>query len=102
MHTFTSDKFPNTHLKVDDTGITMSVTLNISVDLIPFLAPYKVYKKDKLWVYWVAKKLEGTTHAYMSKVHNMLLNNAMRNIRLAKQDKLELETSMIGFRPSIF
>lgn len=102
LEKFTSDKFPNTHLKFDSEGLKLVVTINIPKDLLRFLPRERTAFKSKHYVYWVTIRIENPNINSIKDAYNLLMQNSMVNIRSAKieqikQQQIKIQQSQILF-----
>lgn len=86
---------PNTSIEFNANGVWLRVSLNIEPGLAQYLSSNNVFKGRYRTVYSLRSFLES---AYICKdsmknIHNMLLSNCMKHIRIAKQKKNEKENT---------
>jgi hypothetical protein len=95
---FTSDKYPNCHLSFDQTGMKMIVTLNISVDVVPFLPQKNIFQGDKHLVFSMSKYVKNPTAEKMKEAYYDLLHKCQTIVRLAKVSVLNKQIIEINTR----
>jgi len=83
---------PNTSISFNANGVFLRVSLNIPPDLAKFLSPNNVTKGKHRHVYALKMHIESdmVCKNNLESVHNMLLNNCMKNIRKAKSKQNSL------------
>ena len=81
---FTSDKFPNCHIEIDNEGIILKVSLNIEPAMKKYLSPQNVFKGEKMFVYSIKKRVETPNLKGLEATYDYLMAKAMINCRLAK------------------
>jgi len=81
----------NTSIEFTSNGVWLRVSLNIELGLAKYLSPNNVQKGKFRTVYALRSFLESSCICKdsMETIHNMLLNNCMKNIRVAKAKRNE-------------
>ena len=72
-------------------GIKVRVSLNIPKELRKFIPKERLHKADEFFVYWIQKDipLEFCSAKNIKEVYEHLLNTAMQNVRMRKQEFLQ-------------
>lgn len=80
---------PNTSIEFNSNGMWLRVSLNIETTLVRYLSPNNVKKGKHRLVYCLRNFIESDMICKdnLEKIHTMLLNNCMRNIRKAKEKR---------------
>lgn len=81
----------NVHLNFNGLGCMVEFSLNISMDLLPYLSSNNIYKADKFYIYLIKKQVNVVNSFTLNKTIEQLKFTAMINLREAKIKLLEKE-----------
>ena len=81
---FTSEKYPNCKIQIDDRGLLLSVSLNITPAMKKHLCSANVFKGKKHYVYVLKKRIDKPNDKKMSEAYKILMRNLKINHRLAR------------------
>ena len=81
----------NVHLNFNGLGCMVEYSLNLSLDLLPYISPNNIYKADKFYIYLIKKQVNIVNSFTLNKTIEQLKYRAMLNIREAKTKLLEKE-----------
>ena len=97
MIQFTNSDYPNFHIDIHNDQLTVTVTLNISVDMKPHLSPNLVVKAKKHLVFMLKSTtpLSNLNEQKILSIANTLINKAMISCREAKQKVLSSQIEKI-------
>lgn len=78
-------------------GIKVRVSLNIPKELRKLIPKERLHKADEFFVYWIQKDipLEFCSAKNIKEVYEHLLNIAMQNVRMRKQEFLQYQINKL-------
>lgn len=79
-------------------GIKVRVSLNIPKELRKFIPKERLYKADEFFIYWIQKDipLEFCSAKNIKDTYEYLLNVAMQNVRMRKQEYLQSQINNLA------
>lgn len=79
-------------------GIKVRVSLNIPKELRKFIPKERLHKADEFFIYWIQKDipLEFCSAKNIKDTYEYLLNVAMQNVRMRKQEFLQSQINNLA------
>lgn len=93
---FTNEKYPNCKIQIDDRGLILSVSLNITPVMKKYLCSTNVFKGEKHFVYVLKKRIDKPNKKKMKEAYDLLMRNLKTNHRVAKIKVLADEIGQIN------